>query len=78
MSQHDDTPVTHAASGDHSISLEAYGFLDQSYDSVNSLLLDLTHSTTASTPAASTDHATVTVVGQPDGFASLSHLFSYI
>ena len=73
MSQHDDTPVTHAASGDHSISLEAYGFLDQSYDSVNSLLLDLTHST-----AASTDHATVTVVGQADGFASLSHLFSYI
>jgi len=74
MSQHDDTPVTHAAAGDHSISLEAYGFLDQSYDSVNSLLLDLTHSA----PAESTDHATVTVVGQPDGFASLSHLFSYI
>jgi len=75
MSQHDDTPVTHAASGDHSISLEAYGFLDQSYDSVNSLLLDLTHSTAA---AESAGHTTVAVVGQPDGFASMAHLFSYL
>jgi len=74
MSQHDDTPVTHAASGDHSISLEAYGFLDQSYDSVDSLLVDLTHST--ATPSA--DHTTVAVVGQPDGFASMAHLFSYL
>ncbi|MGA7776639.1 MAG: hypothetical protein WCA85_02835 [Paraburkholderia sp.] len=59
---------------DHSVCLEAHGFLNQSYDSVDSLLRAFVHSAATQ----QTDHASavqVTVVGQLDGLAQFGHLF---
>ncbi|MCG5075619.1 hypothetical protein [Paraburkholderia tagetis] len=65
------TPSTQAQ--DDSTSLEAHGFLNHSYDSLDALLLGLTHADTA--PAAEhTDAPEVTIVGQADAFLP-AHLF---
>jgi hypothetical protein len=71
-----DIPETHAPANaeDHSICLEAHGFLDQSYDSVDSLLRNLANAGAAQ-PVNHTGAAVeVTVVGQPDGLMPF-HLF---
>ncbi|MGF6613065.1 hypothetical protein OKW45_008053 [Paraburkholderia sp. WSM4175] len=60
--------------GDRSICLEAHGFLNQSYDSLDSLLRDITHSNREQ----SVDHAgaaDLTLIGLPEGLISLGHLF---
>jgi hypothetical protein len=67
-----DSPA--ANSEDHSTCLEAYGFLNQSYDSLDHLLRDLAHH--GGTQA--TDHAAVVevaVVGEPEVLMPFSHLF---
>jgi hypothetical protein len=61
-------------SEDHSVCLEAHGFLNQSYDSVDSLLRDFVH--TGSTQQA--DHTSavhLTLVGRADDPAHFGHLF---
>ena len=59
---------------DLSICLEAHGFLNQSYDSLDNLLRDLAHS-----GSLMPDHAgatvELTVTGQADGFLPFGHLF---
>jgi hypothetical protein len=76
MHQPVDTIEHRAESGpdDLSISLEAHGFFNQSYDSLDSLLRDITHSTNL--PAVEhPSEATVPLVGVPDGLTSIGHLF---
>lgn len=72
------TPTTPAPQ-DESICFEAHGLLDQSYDSLNALLLGLTHAEAATVPAspAPAEHAggaEVTIVGQA-GALLPAHLF---
>jgi hypothetical protein len=59
---------------DRSICLEAHGFFNQSYDSLDSLLRDITHSTNQPV-VEHPDATTVTLVGVPDGLMSFGHLF---
>lgn len=69
MNQHV-TPLPAAPAQDESICFEAHGLLNQSYDALNTLLLDLTH-------VAPVEHASapdVTIVGQADTLLS-AHLF---
>lgn len=66
-------PVTPSAQ-DESISFEAHGFLNQSYDSLDALLHGLTH-TEAALPAEQAGAAPeVTIVGQADALLA-AHLF---
>jgi hypothetical protein len=68
------TPSTPAqAAQDESISFEAHGFLNQSYDSLDALLHGLTHIETV-LPAESAGAAEVTIVGQADALLP-AHLF---
>jgi hypothetical protein len=59
---------------DLSICLEAHGFLNQSYDSLDSLLRDLAHSRSV-VPDHAAATVELTVTGQPDGFFPFGHLF---
>lgn len=61
---------------DHSICYEAQGFLNHSYDWLDSLLRDLAHAGTAPVahPAAGAV-SEVTLIGQPDALMPASHLF---
>lgn len=63
---------TPAAAEDRSVCLEWQGSLHHSYDSVDSLL----HEVTRATPAQSAGHAPtveLTVIGQSDALLPLSH-----
>jgi hypothetical protein len=72
-----DTAETHAAANteDRSICLEAHGFLNQSYDSLDSLLRDLAHAGAAQPAQHAGAAVEVTVIGQPEGLLPFSHLF---
>lgn len=61
-----------ASAEDHSVCLEWQGFPNQSYDSVDSLLHELTHAAPvqSASPAAAVE---LTGVAQPDGLLPLSH-----
>jgi hypothetical protein len=61
-------------SGDLSICLEAHGFLNQSYDSMDSLLRELAHSASV-TPDHAGAPVELTVTGQPEWLMPFSHLF---
>ncbi|PVX82160.1 hypothetical protein [Paraburkholderia unamae] len=75
------TPQAAPAAQDESISFEAHGFLNQSYDSLDALLHGLTHGE-AALPAAELAAASaapasapeVTIVGQTDAVLP-AHLF---
>jgi hypothetical protein len=69
MTQHV-PPLPAASAQDESICFEAHGLLNQSYDALNTLLLDITH-------VAPVEHAAVpevTIVGQADTLLA-AHLF---
>ncbi|MFL9922504.1 hypothetical protein PQR75_46215 [Paraburkholderia fungorum] len=70
-----DVPQPQAAANaeDHSICLEAHGFLSQSYDSLDSLLREIAHSDVEQ-PAGHGSAFEVSVVGVPDGLMPF-HLF---
>ncbi|MEX3894761.1 hypothetical protein [Paraburkholderia sp. BR10954] len=76
MHQPADIAEHHAESDpqDQSICPEAHGFLNQSYDSLDSLLRDITHSTREQqvNHAGSAD---VSLIGQPEGLTFFGHLF---
>ena len=65
-------PAPHAE--DLSICLEAHGFLNQSYDSMDSLLRELAHSASV-TPDHAGAPVELTVTGQPEWLMPFSHLF---
>jgi hypothetical protein len=66
---------TAASTEDHSICFEAHGFLNQSYDSLDSLVRDLAHSGSQQVADHTNAVAEVAVVGQPEGLLPFSHLF---
>jgi hypothetical protein len=67
-------PVTPSTSAqDESISFEAHGFLNQSYDSLDALLHGLTHADAVLPPEAA-NAPEVTIVGQADALLP-AHLF---
>jgi hypothetical protein len=59
---------------DHSTCLEAHGFLNQSYDSLDHVLRDLARQG-GSHVADQGSVVELTVVGQPEGLMPFSHLF---
>jgi len=66
---------TAASTEDHSICFEAHGFLNQSYDSLDSLVRDLAHSGSQQVADHANAVAELAVVGQPGGLLPFSHLF---
>jgi hypothetical protein len=64
-----------ARTEDHSICLEAYGLLNHSYDSIDSLVRDLAHSGSQQVAYHANPVTEVTVLGQPEGLLPFSHLF---
>lgn len=66
-------PQHNPGAGDHSICLEARGFLDQSYDSVDHLLGSLAANEVV--PAEHHDSAIeLALVGRPETLAFIGHL----
>jgi len=59
---------------DQTVCLEAQGFLNQSYDSLDTLLRDITHAGTEH-PVDHAGAADVALIGLPEGLASFGHLF---
>lgn len=73
-----DTPEIPAAghAEDHSICYEAQGFLNHSYDWLDSLLRDLAHAGMAPVAHPAADAVSeVTLIGRPDALMPASHLF---
>lgn len=65
------TPAAHESSLCH----EAAGFLDQSYDLIDGLLREIASPDHAQQPVAHADAVELALIGQPDGLASIGHLF---
>ncbi|MPW17652.1 hypothetical protein GCT13_12100 [Paraburkholderia sp. CNPSo 3157] len=76
MSQQTPPTKAHTTSGapESSLCHEALGFLDQSYDLVDGLLREVTGPDHAQL-AVHTGTVELTLTGQPDGLASVGHLF---
>jgi hypothetical protein len=66
---------TAASTEDQSTCFEAHGFLNQSYDSLDSLVRDLAHSGSQQVAHQANPVTEVAVVGQPEGLLPFSHLF---
>ncbi|MBP0595358.1 hypothetical protein J8I87_38080 [Paraburkholderia sp. LEh10] len=65
------SPAAHESSQCH----EALGFLDQSYDLIDGLLREVAGQDHAQQPATHADAVELALIGQPDGLASIGHLF---
>ena len=72
-----DTSASHTAASteDNSICLEAHGFLNQSYDSLDRLVRDLAHSGSEHLAYHPNPVTEVALTGQPEGLLPGSHLF---
>ncbi len=66
------SPTLAAAAEDRSVCLEWQGLPHHSYDSVDSLLHEVTHAAAAQS-AAPAPAVELTVIGQPDALLPLSH-----